>query len=282
MHTADTKQAEKEYLSRSGSLPWEIAKPFSPPDSDMLAHGADLLHDFSVAMLMLKPTPADRILDLGAGACWCSDLLARMNRTSIAVDISHEMLRAGRQRPGTSLRSAAGDMEALPFRNGTFTKALCLSAMHHVPDMGQALKEIARVLTADGVVLFSEPGKGHAAAEVSTTATREYGVLEQEVLIDDFVGKCRAAGFADVRVKPLAYAVPGYDLDLETWQGWSRLAGSDRPRRALSKIRMGIAEIFGMGKRSQLFEDTFAISLVRTLRLLIERHPIIVASKQAR
>jgi SAM-dependent methyltransferase len=281
MTSTDTKQAEKEYLSRSGSLSWEIAKPFSPPGSEMMAHGADLLHDFSVAMLLLRPSPDDLILDLGAGACWCSDLLGRLNRTSIAVDISHDMLQVGRSRPGTAIRAVTGDMESLPFRSSVFTKTLCLSAMHHVPDIGKALREVARVLTPDGVALFSEPGKGHGEADVSTVAMREYGVLEQDILIADFMAMCRAAGFGRVCVKPLAYAVPGYELDLEQWQAWSRLAASSRPRRALAKILLGCAEIFGLGKRGRLFEDTFAISLVRTLRPLIERHPIIVASKKA-
>jgi SAM-dependent methyltransferase len=279
--STDTKQAEKQYLSRSGSLSWEIAKPFSPPGAEMLAHGADLLHDFSVAMLLLRPAPNDLILDLGAGACWCSDLLGRLNRASIAVDISHEMLRVGRSRPGSAIRATTGDMESLPFRSGVFAKSICLSAIHHVPNIGAALKEVARVLTADGVALFSEPGKGHADADVSATAMREYGVLEQDILIEDFVEKCRDAGFEDVRVMPLAYAVPGYDLSLEQWLAWSRLAASTRPRRALEKIALGCAEIFGFGKRGRLFEDTFAISIVRTLRPLIERHPIIVASKRA-
>ena len=36
--------------------------------------------------------------------------------------------------------------KALPFRSGTFDKAVCFSALHHVPNMARALTEIARVL----------------------------------------------------------------------------------------------------------------------------------------
>ena len=84
----DTKQAEKEYLTRTGSAVWEQTKPFSPPGSDTLNESAGLLHDFAAALLTLQPSPDDLILDLGAGACWCSDLLGRLNRSSIALDIS--------------------------------------------------------------------------------------------------------------------------------------------------------------------------------------------------
>jgi SAM-dependent methyltransferase len=282
MTRADTRQAEKDYLARTGSSEWERTKPFSPPSSDTLEESAHLLHDFAAAMLMLRPSPDDLILDLGAGAGWCSDLLGRLNRTSIAVDLSFDMLRAGRRRQGgATLRAVAGDMEALPFRSGTFDKAVCFSALHHVPDMARAVGEIARVLAPDGIALFSEPGEGHDEAAVSEAAMRDFGVLEQEVLIEAFIRDCRAAGFVDVRVKPLAYTIPGFDLSLDQWRSWTRLAASPRPRRALSKMRLALMEMFGLAKRGALFEDTFAISLVRTLRQVVRHHPIIVASKRA-
>lgn len=275
----DTKQSEKEYLKRTGSTAWERTKPFSPPGSDTLDDSAHMLHDFAAAMLTLKPSPDDLILDLGAGACWCSDLLGRLNRSSIAVDISHDMLAAGRSRPGVTLRAVAGDMESLPFRSGAFQHAICLSAIHHVPNIPAAVREIARVLDSTGVALFSEPGRGHAEAAVATAAMRDFGVLEQDILIGDFVRACRDAGFAEVRVKPLAYTVPGFDLTLEAWDDWTRLASSRRPRRALKKIALACAELLGFGKRGANFEDALGMSLVRTLRPVIEHHPVIVACK---
>ncbi len=278
---ADTKDAEKDYLKRTGSTAWERAKPFTPAGADTLGDSAHMLHDFAAAMLTLQPSPDDLILDLGAGACWCSDLLGRLNRRSIAMDISHDMLAAGRARPGVSIRAVTADMESLPFRSAAVQTAVCFSAIHHVPDIPAALGEIARVLDDRGVAFFSEPGQGHATAPVATAAVRDFGVLEQDIVVGEFVRACRGAGFADVRVKPLAYTVPGFDLTLEQWEAWTRLAESKRPRRALDKVAMASAELIGLGKGGALFEDTFAISLVRTLRPIITRHPIIVASKSA-
>lgn len=274
-----TKQAEKEYLARTGSSAWERAKPFSPPGSDTLGESAWMLHDFAAAMLALQPAPHDRILDLGAGAGWCSDLLGRLNRSAVAVDISLDMLRAGRSRPGATIRAVAGDMEQLPFRAATFEKAVCLSAVHHVPDIGKALREISRVLTDDGVALFSEPGQGHAEAPVSSAAVRDFGVLEQDILVAPFIRQCQAAGFQHVTLRPLLHAVPGFEVVLGDWQAWSRLAASTRPRRALAKIAFGVAEVFGLGKRGPLFEEAMAVRMVRTLRQVVEHHPIIVAAK---
>jgi len=276
----DTKQAEKEYLARTGSTEWERVKPFSQPGADTLVDSATLLHDFAVAMLALRPGPEDLILDLGAGGCWCSDLLRRLNRQTVAVDIAVDMLRTGRSRPdGREIRAVAADMEHLPFRNAVFAKAVCLSAIHHVPDIRRALREVARVLREDGMVVFSEPGKGHAAKPVSTTAMRDFGVLEQDILISEFAAACRDAGFVHVRVKPLSYAIPEFDLTPEEWRRWSALAGSKRPRRALAKIGRAVLELVGAAKRSLLFEEAFGMTLVRTLRSAMEDHPIILASK---
>ncbi len=282
--SGDSKQAEKEYLARTGSSAWDRVKPFSHAGADTLDESAQLLHDFAVAMMMLRPGPDDLILDLGAGGCWCSDLLGKLNRRSVAVDIAVDMLRTGRSRPGgAGIRAVAGDMEMLPFRSGTFDKAVCLSALHHVPNMPAAILEIGRVLTDTGVVFFSEPGRGHAEAAVSNAAMRDFGVLEQDVLIGDFARACREAGFRDIRLKTLAYTIPipAFDLTPEQFERWARFAATRRPIRAPRKIARGVAEFFGLGKRGALFEEAFGMSLVRAVRYAMEDHPIIVASKRA-
>lgn len=280
MARADSKQAEKQYLSRTGGSAWEREKPFSPPGDDTLDDSLDLLHDFAVAVKLLQPAPGDRIIDLGAGGGWCSDLLQRLNRRPIAVDISLEMLRVSRERTARApITAVAGDFERLPFVDGSFDKAICLSALHHVPDMRAGVFEIARVLSPNGVAVFSEPGAGHAAAPASVTATRDYGVLEQEVLIEPFMETCRAAGFRRVHVSPIAYMIPEFELSLDEWRAWQRLARTRRPLRALEKMWRAALELAGAGKQSVLFEEAFAMRLVRLFQRPVEGHPFIVACK---
>ena len=280
MSVRDSKQAEKTYLSRTGGSAWEREKPFSPPGDDTLDDSLELLHDFAVAVKLLQPAPADRIVDLGAGGGWCSDLLQRLNRNSIAVDISLEMLRVSRER-GTRLpiRAVAGDFERLPFADGSFDKAICISALHHVPDMRAAVSEIARILTDKGVAVFSEPGAGHADMPASISATQDYGVLEQEVLIEPFVEMCRGAGFTHVAVCPIAYIIPEFELTLDEYRAWRRLPRTKRPLRAAEKMWRAMLEMVGAGKKSILFEEAFAMRLVRLLQLPVEEHPFLLASK---
>jgi SAM-dependent methyltransferase len=278
---ATTKDAEKAYLARSHSAKWEAAKPFAYAGADTLAHSTNLLHDFAVAMMALHPSPADLIVDLGAGGCWCSDLLARLNRRAIAVDISLDMLRAGAARSGVTIPAVAGDLEALPFRAGVFHKAVCLNALHHVPDVERAISEIARVLSDDGIAVFSEPGQGHATADVAVSAMREYGVLEQDVPFGPLARHLRSAGFEDVRLKALSYAVPSIELTSEQWERWSRIASRRRPLRVLTKLFHAALEVFGLAKATLLFEQTFERQMVRTLFGAMRDHPVVVASKRA-
>lgn len=280
MADPDSKASEKLYLQRTGGSVWEEQKPFSPPGTDQFTEGLELLNDFVVALWLLQPTADDRILDLGAGGGWCSDLLRRMNRRSFAVDISHDMLRVARRRPSpTSIPAAAGDLEHLPFADGSFDKAICLSALHHVPKMDVAIREVHRVLNDRGVAVFSEPGAGHADKPWSVAASRDFGVLEQEVLIEPTIKMCRDAGFAHVHVCPISYVIPEFELTDDDWRAWMRLPRVKRPVRALHKMWRALLELFGIGKGDSLFEEAFAMRLVRLLQVPVAEHPFIVAAK---
>lgn len=277
---ADSKQAEKTYLSRTGGRAWEREKPFPPAGTEMFDESIELLNDFVVAMRLLQPGPDDRILDLGAGAGWCSDLLQRLNRRSVAVDIAHEMLAVSRERrTGRPIAAVAGDLEKLPFADASFDKAVCLSAIHHVPDMAAALREIARVLTPAGVAVFSEPGVGHAQMPGSVRAVKDFGVLEQDVLIEPFTELCLRAGFQHAAVCPIAYVIPEFELAPADWRAWRKLPRTRRPVRALEKLWRALLEIAGAGKKTVLFEEAFAMRLVRLLQVPVEEHPFILAAK---
>jgi len=260
----DSKEAEKAYLSRTGGSAWEREKPFPPAGADLFDESVELLNDFVVAMRLLRPSAEDRIVDLGAGGGWCSDLLQRLNRQAVGVDISLEMLRVCRERPTRrQIRAVAGDVERLPFRDGAFDKAVCLSAIHHVPDMAAAVRAIHRVLAPDGVAVFSEPGVGHADKPWSVSASRDFGVLEQDVRIEPFIEHCRAAGFRHAAVCPIAYVIPEFELSLDEWRSWTRLPKIKRPYRALEKMARAVLEFAGAGKQTVLFEEAFAMRLVR-------------------
>jgi SAM-dependent methyltransferase len=277
MH-ANTKQAEKDYLRKSGGGAWEASKPFPPPGQVAAEDHVQHFQDFAVVLKVLAPHASDLVLDLGSGSCWVTDWLRRCGVPTVAVDISLDMIRLGSKRLGGT-GVTVGDVEELPFRDGAFSKVCCLNAFHHVSGVQRALSEIRRVLSAEGVVFFSEPGVGHSSNPVSVAAVRNYGVLEQEILLEEFMSACRVAGFADVRVHPISHVMPLYVLTADEWRQWCVYTRSKRPTRALHKMWRAALELAGLGKKDVLFEEALAIRLARELQPLIEQHPIVTAHK---
>jgi len=277
-----TRQAEKEYLRRSGATPWERAKPFAPRGEVALSEGLHLIQEFGECVGLLDAAPDHRILDLGAGGCWVSDGLQRLGLTAFAVDISHDLLKIGRERLSQTgpARVVTGDAEALPFSSGAFDRVVCLNAIHHVPDIPTALAEVVRVLNSEGVAVFSEPGVGHSEHAAARRAVQDFGVQEIDIEPTVFLDQCQAAGFAQVVLEPFARVVPGYGLTPELWRVWCALAVASRPRRALTTLRRGIFELFGIRKDTDLFTEAFSAEVLRVLHAAVQHHPIVLASKR--
>ncbi len=65
--------------------------------------------------------------------------------------------------PARAVRLVAGDMEALPFDNGTFDLVTCHLAVHRLPHAALAVREVQRVLAAGGSFVLAEPLGGDDA-----------------------------------------------------------------------------------------------------------------------
>ena len=274
-----SKQAEKDYLRKSGSGAWERVKPFSPPGEQTLHESIRLIHDFAVAAHALQLRPGHRVLDLGVGAGWTTEWLRRLNVKVVAVDISHDMLSVGRQRVPAPALLVAGDLELLPFLTGSFDRALCLNALHHLPDPAMALREVHAALNAHGRLVLIEPGAGHAHRDASLRAVQEFGVLEQELEVRHLMRLCHDAGFADVVVCPLAYVSDEIQLSLDdvtTWNSWVRRT---RPVRFMRKQWTLIRELLGTAKRGALFEETLGIWVSRVLARHMSEQAVVIATK---
>lgn len=90
--------------------------------------------------------------DLGCGTGAMTAALAPFVARVVAVDASHEMLGAARDRlagaPNVDLR--AGDVEALPVADGELDAALLVLVLHHLAEPRAALAEAARALRPGG------------------------------------------------------------------------------------------------------------------------------------
>lgn len=175
--------------------------PLCPATHDQ---GVRWLFDLSTVLLLLDCQPGDRVLDLGAGSGFSSEMLARLGYDVVALDPDHTALVNNRRRPSFDRDRIAGRVavtrgiaEHLPFRDGSFDAVLGMNVLHHVPDLALATRELARVLVPGGRAAFCEPGLDHLLAEETQRAMQEHGEGDQPFDVLAFLRGARASGFRE-------------------------------------------------------------------------------------
>ena len=174
-------QAEIERYHTDGETEYVLVKPFTPINR---AKNTRLLHTFAAICEHLRAPTRARILDLGGGSGWVSELLAKLGYTPVTLDVSSALLSVGKQRfsrEGLVPWFVVGDMTALPIAAGSMSAVIVIDALHHVPDVPAVFREAFRVLDTGGAFLLAEPGEGHAETDKSRGEMLEYGVHEREI-----------------------------------------------------------------------------------------------------
>jgi SAM-dependent methyltransferase len=118
--------------------------PRSPPLSER--------YPFAVRKLW---KPAGRALDIGCAVGRIACDLARDHGLAVGIDLSRELLEAGRGRGAA--RFACADALALPFPDGLFDTVALMNLIDRVPDPARALAEAARVTARNGLLLVGSP-----------------------------------------------------------------------------------------------------------------------------
>jgi ubiquinone/menaquinone biosynthesis C-methylase UbiE len=90
------------------------------------------------------------VLECGAGTGLLLERIARFARSATGIDLSPGMLEKARQR-GLDVREAS--VTAIPFADESFDVTCAFKVLAHVPEIGRALAEMARVTRAGGLVL---------------------------------------------------------------------------------------------------------------------------------
>lgn len=159
-----------------------------------------------------------RILDAGAGpAREAEALLARYPGASlVALDASQAMLRAGRRRRGWRdwLRRAArlpvaADFACMPLAGGCVDLLWSNMALHWAVAQEAVLREFARVLAPNGLLMFSTLGPDTLKElRNATGAGRVHRFVDMHDLGDALVAAGFAAPVMDAEIVTLTYADP--------------------------------------------------------------------------
>ena len=100
-------------------------------------------------------TAGEPILDAGCGT---GLNLRHLPKGSVGVDINPRNVALLKQRLPDHV-VIEGDVEHLPFTDGSFGTVLCTEVIEHIPDPAAALAEYRRVLKPGGVLIGSVPAR---------------------------------------------------------------------------------------------------------------------------
>jgi SAM-dependent methyltransferase len=114
-----------------------------------------------VALAALAELRPSRVLEVGCGTGALAARCAReLGCEVVALDSSPEMVAATRAR---GVDATVGDVQDLPFGDGSFDAALAAWMLYHVPDRDRAIGELARVLRPGGRLVAITTGRDHLA-----------------------------------------------------------------------------------------------------------------------
>lgn len=120
-----------------------------------------LIDDELDVLAELWTQPGGAVIELGCGAArMARGMLQRwpcLHYLGLEVDARQHALNL--QSPQHGMQFEAGGAQAIPAPDAAFDLALMLKSLHHVPmpDMDEALREVARVLRPGGHLYVSEP-----------------------------------------------------------------------------------------------------------------------------
>jgi len=111
-----------------------------------------------------------RVLDIATGGGHTALAFSRFTPSVVAIDVTVPMVQAAHAfvagEGATGVRFLGADVEALPFKDGTFGTVTCRTAAHHFPALLPALRQVARVLRPGGSFL-AEDIQGHDDEEAA-------------------------------------------------------------------------------------------------------------------
>lgn len=195
-------KAEVEYVGNMASVlnvpasevTWYLRhKPFVDPNR------ATYLADIAQIMALLPPPPV-RLLDLGCGSGWTSELFAFSGYHVLGTDVAPDMIAIARLRcrDGLSLEFRVNNFES-PIADADFDAVVLYDALHHAEDAAAVIRNAHAALAAGGLFISVEPGRGHADAEATRDVVARFGTTERDMPYATQATLLGDAGFIEVR-----------------------------------------------------------------------------------
>lgn len=183
-----------------------------------------------VVLEMIGDVAGLDVLDAACGTGRYALRLAEAGARVSGIDTTEEMLAHARRKAaegGLALDLRHADLDALPFEDGSFDLVLSALALCHIPDLGPAMAEFARVLRPGGRVVISDFHPFCLLIGWRTCFDRpdaRYWIENHLNLTEGYVRALLANGFelTDLRESIVDERVAGVlsEHDIERYRGW--------------------------------------------------------------
>ncbi|MBI4546091.1 MAG: methyltransferase domain-containing protein [Gemmatimonadetes bacterium] len=175
---------------------------------------ASPLHRIEAAVLaeVLPEVQGSRVLDLGCGRGRAGALaLERGAGAVVSVDLSPRMLEAAPPERGAGGDRVAADALSLPFRAASFDVVVSALVLGHIASLRAALREMARVLRADGALVVTDfhpyaTLRGWQRTFADAASGRTFAIEQHVHLLEDYM-----AAFGELGLRLEALREPRHE-----------------------------------------------------------------------
>nr|NQU92707.1 class I SAM-dependent methyltransferase [Bacteroidota bacterium] len=204
--------AAQQYVSKleEGNYKWLFTKPYesSPGNKEYFRLMYDLLN---ILKAMNIPSGA-RILEVGSGPGWITEILLMLGFSVDALEPSEDMIKIAKERCSvyTHYNSEAkhkvnyhqSTIEEIEFEEERFDAVLFFDSLHHVVDEGIAINKSFRFLKPGGYLGVVE-GAWHPSntelERVLMAEMKKYGTLENPFTTEYIDHILTNSGFTDIQ-----------------------------------------------------------------------------------
>lgn len=100
------------------------------------------------------------VLDVASGEGYGISWLAKYADRAIGIDLDRDAVRRAQKKYSRPrLTFTRGNAVCLPIKNGSVYRFFSFETLEHLPDAGEFLKEVKRVLSPDGIFVVSTPNR---------------------------------------------------------------------------------------------------------------------------